>query len=723
MKKNSLTLILLYFILQVQVNAQNGVVWHNQGPSFVTGSGQTILYIDGDMKFSNMQNSSAPLPLMSIGNSGVNLQGNLINDVNQGIEGGNLFVPLSGGFFEFGGITPQLITTSGTNNTNIPSKLTNFIDFPTLIINNNKHITINARLAARTKNIELEKGWLILDSQKALPNVDGDNTVDSNNESVLAHLWVDGIVNYNMASWSAGQDINDRGFIQINLQLQNEGDQLEPSIVGLGSPFEHIYLDYFMFNTLTRPMPSSFLAGGAITDPDLSMLAGRGYVVGIDLMGNQASDYTNIKEAYPNIDFNQRAIDGYRFNRSLFHVNSPDNEIFGAFSNSLDAYTSEKLNVDNITVPLTEGYNYLSNPYTTPLNIYQLLSDDPSSQVNDWGVASGEWLDDIDVWNRVWILNTNSRTSYNSTTKKLKYTYSFQVAMKTGGTYIDDDNVPGVTPIAPLQMFAIYSVKDQNITIPKNERKMATSRFLRNTPVNKRKDDFVIEMRNTETKTTDRLSFVLRPEDELGSFSNVTRMANNPGDNDNTPLVYDGIIQNQGSQIYTKDAEGRVLTVQFLPLATTEYVQLYHIPPLVEQGLQVLGRRITSKDYVENLWLEDRLYNITKEITSDMVYETISKPTDPVDRFVVRLRTGTSIEDQSGHKSIYAYTQGSSIIVNGFAESDFGTTISLFDINGRLLTNKTVDASEIHLAENCSLGVYLVRTHNSQPQTFKLIVH
>ena len=262
MKKIYLALILLYVILQVQ--AQNGVVWHNQGASFVTGNGLGVLYIKGDMKFSNIQNSPSQPALMSISNGRVKLLGNLINDVDQGIQGGNLFVPLSGGIFEFGGTTPQLITTSGTNNTNIPSKLTNFINFPTLVINNNKHVTVNARLAVQTKNIELEKGWLILDSQKAEPNIDGDVTVDPNNESVLAHLLVDGVVNYNMGLWTPSQDINDRGFIQVNLKLQNEGDQLEPSIVGLGSPFQHIYLDYFMFNTIIRPMPSGFLAGGTL---------------------------------------------------------------------------------------------------------------------------------------------------------------------------------------------------------------------------------------------------------------------------------------------------------------------------------------------------------------------------------------------------------------------------------------------------------------------------
>lgn len=109
------------------------------------------------------------------------LTGDFINNVEKGVSGGIAFdTPATGseGVFRFCGTTPQKITTLKTTNNDIPSKRLNYINFPNLDINNSSHVTVIPQLAVKTKNIELSKGWLILDSEIAEANVDGGSEVN-----------------------------------------------------------------------------------------------------------------------------------------------------------------------------------------------------------------------------------------------------------------------------------------------------------------------------------------------------------------------------------------------------------------------------------------------------------------------------------------------------------------------------------------------------------------
>lgn len=331
------------------------VVFFNKGPLVVKGSdsSNTLVYIDGSMKVSGDESETSEI---EVSDARIKLLGSFINDVPVGSIGGTIFVsPVAGheGVFEFCGNQPQNITTTGTDITNSPSKLHNYINFPNIDINNNKHVTINPRMAVKTKNIELTKGWLVVDSEFAQAQIHGGNEVNPNKESVLAHLLVDGSINYNQATWGS-KSAEDRGFIQVNLKVPNEGDQTEKSILGFGSPFKNLRADYFMFNTILEPVAAGFLANPAITDPTAQLIAGRGYVAGIDLRGSKAEDYPELSEYEGIIDFAQRSTGNYRFNRSNFALYAPKNQVFGSNPSS-SAYTDETLNTEDITVQLTEG--------------------------------------------------------------------------------------------------------------------------------------------------------------------------------------------------------------------------------------------------------------------------------------------------------------------------------------------------------------------------------
>ena len=716
-----LPLSIALFSCMLSVCARSSVVWHSRGEAVSSGPGNThtSLYVKGSMKFSGS-------PSMSLTGSRIKLTGDFLNDVDRGTSGGSIFTSSasgSQGIIEFCGDAPQSITSSGTTVTDLPSKLDNYINFPDVDINNSSHVTLDSRLGAKTQNILLSKGWLVLDSKTAQVNVDGGSEVNPLQESVLAHLLVEGSIDYNDSQW-ANKSQSERGFIQVNLKIPAESSHAK-SVVGFGIPFSGMYNDYFMFNTLLAPSNERFVGNGPLVDPKTRMTAGKGYVVGIDLRGTDPVNYPKMED-YPLIDFTQRAKDGYSFNRHYYTTYAPDNHVFGHDA-SHDAYRMEKLNTEDVRVSLSEGYNYLSNPYTCPLNIDRLLGENAAQDT--WKIHSGEWSDAIDTWNRVWVLAPNSVAAPGWEPTTSVYTYNYQVAMKTGGTYIDNDNVSGVTALAPLQMFVIYSRKAMDITIPRQERVMGTPRFLRNAlQEDRRRDDFIIEFRDMSSNTTDRASIVLRSQAELdrGAYSNVERLESaSSDDKEITRMAYGegtDFAQSLASQIYTKDPEGNALTVQFLPLETTGRTVLYHIPSSQAQPLHILGLRLNTKDRVGQVWLEDRKYNREIELTPQTVYETDSEPNDSNERFALRFMEGSGIDGGQESGSLMAYDKDRSIIVEGFQEKDMGCKLELFDVRGRLIVQKRADAHRTVLHEDVPEGLYIVKAHTAKGEVFKVLV-
>jgi len=725
MKKINLIII---YLSCLSISLFSQVVMHNQGMITVKGEAinRTSLYIEGSMQASGNKEQTSQIELE---NTRVKLFGDFINDVMDG----NVFVsPASNreGVIEFCANTLQRITTSGTNISNTPSKLHNYIDFPHLDINNNKHIVIDPRLAIKTKHIVLTKGWLIVDSEIAQPQIDGDANVNNDQETVLAHLLVQGIIIYSKEQW-AEKDINDRGFIQVNLKVPNEGERAEKSIIGFGSPFKEIRSDYFTFNTLLQPSPAGFLANSPIIDPRLTMQAGKGYVVGIDLRGSEEQNYPALDE-FANVSFSQRSTGFYQFNRSAFSKNAPNNQFFGDDPN-VEAYQNEELNITDVVVPLSVGFNYLSNPFTSPLNIDKLLGNDEAQ--NTWNIQADDLSTQPQLRNRVWILAPNSVAELMENPRYSRYTYNYQVAMRDGGTYVDNDNMPGVTSIAPLQMFVVRAyptAENASITIPASEQVMGTTRFLRNTSVdNRRQDDFILEVRDLSTNTTDRVSFVLRTEQEIKgniNYSNVERLISTSGNNENgsrsTNTFSEDFEQSLASQIYTKDASGKPLSVQFLPIESTRSLAIYHIPSSQPQPIQIVGLRLNTKNRIKEMWLEDRLLNVWEEITPNMLYKTVSNPTDRIDRFVVHFQHPTNILTNitDEEKKIHAYDSNNTIIVGGFSETDWGSTIELFDVSGQKLDMQTVTKEQIEIHHKYLSGVYILKMRGNRNQTIKIIV-
>lgn len=748
MMKQKLFFVLTGLLVCLFSFAQSPVVFYNQGFVYAKGTGndKTSIYIDGSFravtdKEGSTVNSTSDIIVES---SRVVLKGDFINDVSSKTVFSNPSTVANAGVLEFSGAAQQKITYTGAGTTKPNGKKgENWINFPNLEINNSNQVVMDSRLAAKTKNINLAKGWLVLESAVANTTLDGGYAeIKPADQTILAHLNVEGAVTYNWVPTTAA----DRGFIQVNFAVPaDEGDPLEKSLVGFGSPFKEIRADYFMFNTLMAPVNGESTGAGftrnpSITNPTTVLKAGVGYALAIDVFGADQDRYP-IK--YAGINFDQRNTNGYRFNRSDFNTVNQYNE---EFSTTNEAYVNETLNTEDVTIAIPTsgkpGYYYFSNPYTTPLDVSELLQTTADNAVDatSWGVkVSGSNLcRDHHLFNQVWVLNSSSTAQPASTSGSIvKFKYSYEVASETGGTYVGSLEGNSENLIAPLQMFVVWGtpnlVTKGSFTIPKSQRSMSNTPFLRSSEEKKeRKDDFILEFRDMKSKSYDRLSVVVRPKAELdkGSFRNIERIESSVSQEGGLRTsTYDvcNVVQNSSSQVFTKDKKGEAMTVQFFPLEETTSIPVYCVPPAEKQEIQILGLRLGTKDKVETLILEDKRAKKNFDLLPDEIYTTTSYPDDhilyPEGRFVLHLRNQTGIDGDKPESAIYAYQTGDQITVAGLMAEDFGGRLELFDVNGRLINTKTVsDYTEVFMKNHMETGVYLIRLTSDRVQFVKLLV-
>lgn len=730
--------LLLFLFTAIPFAMHSQAVFYNKGAMCVVAQDttKTTLYINGDFVAATDADDNTITSKILVKNSRVVLTGDFKNNVTEG----TVFIrPAAAdeGLFEFRSNVAQAITTDGTTYATIPSKKTSYIDFPNLQINNSKHVTMSPELAAKTKDIALTKGWLILDSKRVEEkDYDGPLTEDlKNNRTVMAHLLVDGAVNYQ--NWTA-TDPNERGFIEVNMKLdpwKSTNKTERKSMTGFGIPFEQMGADYFMWNLLLSPTNLNYWGNKEkrpITDPKTILKAGKGYATTIDVRGAKEADYYgDLRPEYEGtIEFDQRAKDGHYFNRFRFATDATrkSNQVFGTDQTST-GYTMEKLNVSDVKVNLEKGYNYLANPFMSPLSITELLAEGTSGA--NWGlVADGSANTNRDLMNRVWILKGDAASYTTTFENNIGVVYNYYLAKNVGGTYTDeyDDGDYGVT-IAPLQMFLVNAVKAGQITIPKNQRTMSGAKFIRSTQ-NKRQDDFIIEVIDENTRMSDRTSFVLRSQEELDSNKNLlnikrlsTASVSTASETQTSTVVSEGPVdQNIFNQIYTMDNSGNALVLRFLPL-DTESVNLYMTPALEAQDITLRGLRLNTKDKVGNIWLEDKLENKTVELTPQTLYQTRSLPDDPIDRFVLHFKYGSSIDPEvNDGRAITAYYDNSTLTVRGFVTTDLGSKIYLYNMQGHLVKQANVDDLTVTIPCSLTPGAYIVKTTCEKSNVTKLLV-
>lgn len=785
---------------------------YNKGVMSVksTDPSNTTLYINGNFIAGH---DAANKCQITLSNSQTVLTGNFIHDLN------SRAIPApSGGFnttfdyavgdasrFVFRGTAAQTIgLASGVvyGTTYDPVlKGQNNVKFPTLVVQNQNHVTIVPELAAQAQGLALETGRLILDSRRTIaadfPVSVGSTFQDATTSSMLAHFMVasTGSIttpNNNPTFAATATSNNQFGAVQVNLQLDNpidytngtKDERYGRSLIGMGSPYKQMKSDYFFWNFLMIPKNESIIGGtpgNTMTDPQRDLKAGEGFVIGLDLRGTSAGNYEYDLHPLYQISTNRpqfaaRITEKYQFSRFGPFFSSANNvrqaNGWGGHASGINpvmaapgagatgindaSYTQEILNYTDIAgLTISQGYNYYANPYTTPIDLAPILA---GGTLPAWGSGGGIIVADAttsprDFTNKVWILDPSSvgSGSYDILNPagigpgnkwvmvNAKYRVMKSVAA-TANAY-DAGTGSSASILAPLQMFVLYSPSvstGKTFTIPASARAISSNAlFLRSTSAtsNVLRDDFLFEIADGTTKTSDRTAIAIRtPQDIMtdakyeGTKKLVTVISSDQTTTRST-TEEGAVTQTNMSTVYTKSDSGVALESNILGVpqtAETESVVLYVTPSLTTQNISITAGRLATADRVQGIFLKDKVSNKEFDLFTGKTYLAESKPTDPIDRFTVRFVFSTSgIEDgnnNSESKAITSYYLNGTLTVTGFDDADFGSIISVYDIQGRMAAQAKVNDTTVEITQPFSPGAYIVKVVGNKSYAAKFLV-
>lgn len=729
-------------------------VFYNQGKMSVkaTDPSATVLYIQGDFVAGDNDTKTTTSDI-KMEKSRIVLTGDFRH--NALTEGAKVFDVEStpDAVFEFRGDTKQKITTNGKVYSEIPNKGSSYIAFPTLEINNRNQVHLDAALAVQATNLNLTKGTFVLDAERITKdNIDKylkDNLASSaenanpDERSALAHLKVSNNITYvNMLT----PDSADRSFVRVIVPFDKEGYSKEngrfASIVGMGIPFQGLHTDYFFWNYVMQPSNDNYFGPNnmPLNDKNNILKPGVGYIIGNNLRGNVFDDYidNNTSTSWvpgTKAQFDARFNTEYVFDRAAFAAIPNSNARFNSYSEGGVYYTEEKLNSSDVQIQLEKGFNYLANPFTSPLDISALLNDASTVVDPQWNVKVGSVRGQRDIMNRVWIMKGTSRGSAKDNMlypgspmakNDLQLEVNFYLAKTTGSTYTDGGGTAR-TLIPALQMFLVYAEKDVTITIPRSAQAMGENTFIRS--ANLPYDDLVFEVVDVKTKTSDRTSVVLRSKAEMISntdYSNVRKMNSvvNLLSTSNNEL-------NQGvsSQLYTLGDSSEPLTVKYLgytPNVDSKISTPLNLKPsILDQDIIIRGYRLETLRNFESVILVDKLLGKEVVMTPETEYKTTIKPTDSEDRFVLVFSRGTDgIEDEieNTSKSIKTYYANGTLTVTGFEETDFGSVVTVYDLQGRQVAQTKVEDFTVNITANFLPGAFVVKVVGNNSYVSKFLV-
>lgn len=788
---------------------------YNKGVMSVksTNVNNTTLYINGNFIAGHDATAACNITL---DNSQTVLTGDFIHDLNGGTPANTTvfnYTASDASRFVFRGTATQTIklATGLTYGANYSQYLKgqNNIKFPTLVVQNSNHVTLVPELAAQAAGLSLETGRLILESRRAIAtdftSVAPGSTIHSTaNSTMLAHFMVasTGTIatpNNNPAYALTGGASNPTfhnnfGAVQVNLQLDNPIDYTNGtrderygrSLIGMGSPYKEMKSDYFFWNFLMIPKNESIIGGtpgNTMTDPQRTLKAGEGFVIGIDLRGTNPANYEYdlhpLYQITPNRpQFDERVTEKYQFSRfgPFFnnsnnvrqangwggHATVPNAPVMaapGAGANGINdvSYANEVLNYGDITgLTISQGYNYYANPYTVPLDLSPIVL---GGTLPAWGSNGGIIVADAntsprDFTNKVWILDPSSvgSGSYDILNpggigpgnKWVMVNAKYRVMKAVAATVNPYDPGNGDYKsfiLAPLQMFVLYSpnggVGGKTLTIPESARSITQNAlFLRSASTsNQLIDDFIFEVKDEKIKTSDRTAVAIRtPQDVMtnadyeGTKKLVTLISSDQTTTRST-TEEGAVTQTNMSTVYTKSDGGIALESNILGVpqsAQSETVTLYVTPSLTAQNISITAGRLETAYRVKGIMLKDKVTNKEFDLFGGKTYTTASKATDAVDRFSLRFIFDTSgIEDGdngSESKSITSYYLNGTLTVTGFDDADFGSVISVYDIQGRMVAQAKVNDTTVEITQPFSPGAYIVKVVGNKSYAAKFLV-
>ena len=695
--------LLLYGSLLFPLSLIGQIITQDPGPGIVrfvnTGkmsvapnnSGVTSLYVPNGVLMTG--------PNVSVQQNGITaIGGNFNNDVTSG----NVFTSTSTSTFRFCGTAEQWIRGSA-------NRTYYYIDFPNVEVDNKKSVSLASNMGMNAGNMNLKLGRFILRS----------DYVDAT-YARLAHLLVKtgSSVIPNLAPAAPLE----KGVVEVELALgkSSAGDGREEKFFGFSPPFETMYADYFTYQVLLAPSPSNpGYFGQSIINPLTKLQSGKGYFVGQNVFPH--SNPAEIEQYYPPIEgcedavFSERMVDSLRLNRWHFDLISPSLAFASDPSAGVgDAYTGEKIHLQDVTVPLLAGYNFLGNPFTAPLKLDELLVTG-SSVSSNWNVSrSRSGSDDADLYSQIWVpINSTSGKPGGLATHEFIFDTSYLVGQTEGSTtWGDMDELAkskGEIQIEPMQMFLVWAERDCTITIPASERTHGNINTLKSTSAYTINDELLIQVKDIDSDAIDRFCVLFRKGSSINSGDNydATKFFN-----------YSGGV----SQIYNRTPDGTDLSVNQVNNGLESMV-LSLQPCLVEKEVELTAHRLETLRSPEAVLLEDLKTGVKTNLKQTPFYRFTTQRGDKEDRFVLHFRVTTGMEDVQV-RDIRVFHHNGILKITGLTAMDAGSRFNIYDMQGRdIFSDAIQDCAGGTYETSLSVvpGVYVVKISGKSPVTAKLI--
>lgn len=359
---------------------------------------------------------------------------------------------------------------------------------------------------------------------------------------------------------------------------------------------------------------------------------------------------------------------------------------------------------------------------------------------------------------KIWFIN-EATARYHSEDGLFHYkaTYDYRSATSAGSFYDSrydpsiqkSGNNPkaagdiGVQPsqgvlIAPMQMFGVQANNSFSIRLDKRMRDFGYTDYRKTSNADKNqkayensmKDAIIVELVSPFEKSSDRTVVVLRKDAKasyLGDFHDTRKGISKAMETYQDIVLSDG--KNRAypaastSLIYTKSTDGESLLGNGLPMNTKE-VPLYVTPPASQQTMTMNFYNLDYFTSVPNVWLIDRYENKTIKIEKGTSYQFASGPSDLEDknnRFILRF-WGEDDEVVKEEDNVTCYYNTSVLHVAGLTEADLNSTLTIYDMQGRLLgKTRITDAPSMEYLKPLSLGTYIVKIEGARNFALKFV--
>jgi hypothetical protein len=168
--------------------------------------------------------------------------------------------------------------------------------------------------------------------------------------------------------------------------------------------------------------------------------------------------------------------------------------------------------------------------------------------------------------------------------------------------------------------------------------------------------------------------------------------------------------------LYSLSTDNRKLSANVVPPGTHN-VKLCLYPGNHGGEMTITASRTESIDQV---WLEDLLTNEYIDLKQQDSYTFTSAAEDTPERFIVHFSNAPTALEEVEDTFLQGYYFQNELVIKGLKEKDINSTISIVDLQGRILQRATVtQAPEMHIPVNLSDGVYLAKLQGERTITVK----